>query len=63
MQYVLILWLTFSGSPNTIAVTAAEFNTLEACGAAGNKVLEKSPLTVPATPSVRWVCVEKGAAS
>ncbi len=60
MQYILILWFTYSGTPNTIAATAAEFNTLTACAAAGDKVLEKSPLTVPATPSVRWVCVEKG---
>jgi hypothetical protein len=61
MKYVLILWLTYAGTPNTIAVTSAEFNTLTACGAAGNKVLEKAPLTVPAEPNVRWVCVEKGA--
>ncbi len=60
MKYVLIVWLTYAGTPNTIAVTAAEFNNLTACGAAGAKVLEKAPLTSPAEPAVRWVCVEKG---
>jgi hypothetical protein len=57
---VLIIWLTFAGSPNTIAVTAHEFTTLTACAEAGQKVLEKAPLTVPAAPNVRWVCVPKG---
>lgn len=60
MKYILILWLTYAGSDTSIAVTAAEFDTLTACGAAGNKVLEKAPLTVPSAPNVRWVCVEKG---
>ncbi len=60
MVYVLILWLTYAGSPPTIAATAAEFNTLTDCAAAGNKVLEKAPLTETGTPSVRWVCVQKG---
>jgi len=61
MKFILILWMTYAGTPNTLAVTSGEFNTLTACGDAGNKVLEKSPLTTPATPNVRWVCVEKGA--
>lgn len=60
MAQILIIWLTYAGSPNTIAVTAAEFDNLTACAAAGNKVLEKAPLTVPDTPNVRWVCVPKG---
>ncbi len=59
-MFVLILWMTYAGTPNTIAVTAAEFANLTACAAAGAKVLEKAPLTVPAEPNVRWVCVAKG---
>ncbi len=59
MVHVLILWMTYAGTPNTIAVTAAEFSNLTACAAAGNKVLEKAPLTQPAEPNVRWVCVPK----
>lgn len=59
MKYILILWLTYA-DPHAIAVTSAEFNSLSACGAAGEKVLEKAPLTVTDVPNVRWVCVEKG---
>jgi len=60
MKYILIVWMTYAGTPNTIAAAAAEFNTLTACGLAGQKVLEKAPLTQPAEPNVRWICVEKG---
>lgn len=56
-MYVLILWLT--NDDGGIAVTSQEFETLEKAAAAGEKVLEKAPLTETGTPRVRWVCVEK----
>lgn len=59
MKYILILWMTYA-DPHAIAATSAEFNSLTDCAAAGEKVLEKTPQTIPDTPNVRWVCVEKG---
>lgn len=69
-MYIMIMYLMAACPADAnkvcqISLISQEYNSLAACGAAGNKVLEKLPLSdingtnVGAQLGVRWTCQPK----